>query len=292
MMPTDNSGVYSLPGGYLAVTGENIEASQHNPPLEDIATALTNRLPRNGAAPMTGPLKLTDGTVGSPALQFANAPTNGIYATASGWAVAILGVKVAEFTSSGLLGATPVGAGMDYWGPTAPSGWIFPYGQAVSRTTYAALFAALGTTHGIGDGSTTFNLPDKRSRLSFPKDDMGGSAAARVTTAGGGIDGATLGASGGAQNRTIAKANLPDLTLATSIADPGHSHSASASIQGGLSGVPSGGGAQLGGSTAITVDAATTGITASTHLDGSGVALQTLPPSIVCNYIIFAGVAS
>jgi hypothetical protein len=47
----------------------------------------------------------------------------------------------------------PLGAGMDYWLPTAPnSSFVFPFGQAISRTTYATLFAAMGTTYGAGDG--------------------------------------------------------------------------------------------------------------------------------------------
>lgn len=49
-----------------------------------------------------------------------------------------------------------------YAGSTAPEGYLLCQGQAVSRTTYSALFAVLGTSHGQGDGSTTFNLPDYR----------------------------------------------------------------------------------------------------------------------------------
>ncbi|HCA7333183.1 TPA: tail fiber protein [Klebsiella pneumoniae] len=48
---------------------------------------------------------------------------------------------------------------------TAPSGWLKANGEAVSRTIYAALFEAIGTTFGIGDGSTTFNLPDLRGEF-------------------------------------------------------------------------------------------------------------------------------
>lgn len=48
---------------------------------------------------------------------------------------------------------------------TAPTGWLLCNGQAVSRTTYAALFAAIGTTYGEGNGSTTFNLPDCRNEF-------------------------------------------------------------------------------------------------------------------------------
>jgi len=48
-----------------------------------------------------------------------------------------------------------------------PTGWLECSGSAVSRTTYANLFAAIGTTWGVGDGSTTFNLPDLRGE--FPR---------------------------------------------------------------------------------------------------------------------------
>lgn len=56
----------------------------------------------------------------------------------------------------------PPGAISAYAGASAPEGYLFCKGQAVSRTTYAALFGAIGTTYGAGDGSTTFNVPDLR----------------------------------------------------------------------------------------------------------------------------------
>lgn len=68
----------------------------------------------------------------------------------------------------------------DFGGDTAPTGWLLCDGSAVSRTTYAALFAAVGTKWGVGDGSSTFNLPDLRDRLTIGKGDMGGTAAHRV----------------------------------------------------------------------------------------------------------------
>lgn len=49
-----------------------------------------------------------------------------------------------------------------YGGATAPTGWLLCDGSAISRTTYANLFAVLSTTYGVGDGSTTFNVPDAR----------------------------------------------------------------------------------------------------------------------------------
>lgn len=87
----------------------------------------------------------------------------------------------------------------DFAGTTAPAGSLLCYGQAISRTAYAGLFAALGTVHGAGDGSTTFNLPDLRGRTTAGKDDMGGSSAARLSTY---IASTTLGAAGGSQNQS------------------------------------------------------------------------------------------
>lgn len=90
-----------------------------------------------------------------------------------------------------------VGEVMDYAGPTPPSGWLVCDGSAVSRTTYAALFAAIGTAWGAGDGSTTFNLPDMRGRVGAGRDDMGGTPAGRLTVAGSLLEGITLGNVGG-----------------------------------------------------------------------------------------------
>lgn len=53
---------------------------------------------------------------------------------------------------------------MMFGGAAAPAGWLLCDGAAVSRSTYAGLFAAIGTTWGVGDGSTTFNVPDLRGR--------------------------------------------------------------------------------------------------------------------------------
>jgi Microcystin-dependent protein len=97
----------------------------------------------------------------------------------------------------------PVGVVEAFAGASAPAGWLLCYGQNVSRTAYAALFAVIGTTFGAGDGSTTFTLPDLRGRTIIGKDDMGGAAASRVTAAISGIAGATLGAGGGDQRMQI-----------------------------------------------------------------------------------------
>lgn len=56
-------------------------------------------------------------------------------------------------------GGPPVGSVIDFTGQSAPAGWLPCQGQAISRTTYARLYAVIGTSFGAGDGSTTFNLP-------------------------------------------------------------------------------------------------------------------------------------
>lgn len=60
------------------------------------------------------------------------------------------------------------GSFMSFAGPVIPSGYLDANGQAVSRITFSALFAAIGTTHGSGDGSTTFNLPDAYAFMPTP----------------------------------------------------------------------------------------------------------------------------
>lgn len=112
----------------------------------------------------------------------------------------------------------PIGGMMDYIGSTAPnSAFVLPYGQAISRTTYSALFTLVSTTYGVGDGSTTFNVPDLRGRVVAGKDDMGGSSANRLTDADDGLNGDTLGDTGGGETQTLATANLPAYTPAGSI---------------------------------------------------------------------------
>ena len=77
-------------------------------------------------------------------------------------------------------GSTPSGAVLAFAMTTAPSGWLECNGAAVSRTTYAALFAAIGTVFGVGDGSTTFNLPQLQAEFIRGWDNGRGVDTARV----------------------------------------------------------------------------------------------------------------
>lgn len=176
-------------------------------------------------------------------------------------------------------GGVPVGAGFDYWGSTAPSGYLLCYGQAVSRTTYAKLFAKIGTTHGTGNGSTTFNLPDKRGRVTVGKDDMGGVSANRLTGQTNGIDGDVLGGTGGAETHTLDT---------TQIASHQHFVANSGSTGGALStsnilNID----AALGGNDSYTLNGSATSATlGKSSLTGGGAAHNNVQPSIVANHII------
>ena len=82
--------------------------------------------------------------------------------------------------TSALIETIPSGAVQYFAMNTAPSGWLKANGQAVSRTTYASLFSAIGTTFGSGDGSTTFNVPDLRGEFLRGWDDSRGIDSGRV----------------------------------------------------------------------------------------------------------------
>lgn len=131
-------------------------------------------------------------------------------------------------TPSQLNGAAPVGSGMDWYTSTPPSGWLLCNGQAVSRVTYANLFAVLGTTFGSGDGSSTFNLPNFTDRVpvgaggSYALASTGGSATATGSTnsAGAHTHAGTTTASAGDHNHggsvggtAITQAQLPNITI-------------------------------------------------------------------------------
>ena len=109
-------------------------------------------------------------------------------------------------------GVSP-GSIADFGMDSAPTGWLACYGQAVSRSTYAALYAAIGDTWGAGNGSTTFNLPDLRGRVRAGKDNMGGISADRLTKVGGpsgpGVDGDTMAATGGEESHQLTVGEMP-----------------------------------------------------------------------------------
>lgn len=160
-----------------------------------------------------------------------------------------------------------------YGGATAPSGYLLCDGSAVSRTTYSALYSAIGTAFGVGDGSTTFNVPDLRSRSPIG------------AGTGTGLTNRTLGTTGGNETHTLTQAETPVKSHTHGVTDPGHVHNLLYN-------------ASAGGSNSLTVGAATTaglgglitssttGITIDAASDATATAHDIMNPWTAVNFII------
>lgn len=194
----------------------------------------------------------------------------------------------------------PVGAALewDYGAASIPSWSALQYGQALSRVTFATLnnlASVAGYPHGAGDGSTTFNIADKRGRVSAGKDDMGGAAANRLTAAVSGFNGATLGVAGGAEGVSLSTVTIPSHSHGVAgtpgLSDGTHQHSTNVSnTQGtGLSGSAGGVRGDSGQNYSSSFAASNLLLSAgslSTSSVGSGGAHLNTQPTIIVNKII------
>jgi microcystin-dependent protein len=212
------------------------------------ATTLSSTLGVTGAATLsstlgvTGATSLTTGSISG----VMTAPT----------AAAGTNTQQIATTAFVLANGVPTG-GLVMW-PTssAPSGFLLCTGTAVSRTTYAALFAIVGTTFGAGDGSTTFNLPNYTNRMPY---------------------GTTVGATGG-----TADAVVVSHTHTASVSDPGHSHTFTAFVNGSFGNAGAGVPLFNSGPTST----AFTGIGVTNSTEGVSGTNQNLPPYLGINFII------
>lgn len=176
----------------------------------------------------------------------------------------------------------PLGTLLDYTGTTAPnSNFVLAYGQAISRTTYAAYFAIVSTTYGVGDGVSTFNVIDVRGRVIAGKDDMGGSAASRLTSTYFGASAATIGATGGLESNTLTVGGIP--AHSHGVTDPGHVHQVIRNALYGGGGSHTMDGSAPGADTQPT-NSNTTGI--SINNAGGGAAHANVQPTIVASKIL------
>jgi microcystin-dependent protein len=185
----------------------------------------------------------------------------------------------------------PVGSGAIWYTDVIPSGWLLCNGQAVSRTTYALLFGILGTTWGVGDGATTFNVPDLRGKFPFGKATAGTGSA--IAASFGAIDHVHAGPS-----HTHTYTQVVNHTHPVVITDPTHKHTvATDGAAGVLAPAKTVGGA---GATTMDTSLAATGITAvttnpaggvatgTTDASGTGATTSNNPPGAVVNFIIKA----
>lgn len=160
----------------------------------------------------------------------------------------------------------PVGVIEQYGGATAPEGWLLCDGSAVSRTLYDALFTAIGTNYGAGDGSSTFNLPDLRGRVPV------GYAAS-----GGHTDVSTLGNNDGVAEQYRRPKHRHTVN------DPGHDHAVQQGSGGGVDGTAVGSGARAPQTGTVNDESATTGITIGNDTTNDPL---DAPAYLVVNYII------
>jgi microcystin-dependent protein len=308
-MARNGSGTYTKVNTFVA--GNSITAAGHNQNWDDIATEITNSVAADGQTTLTGPLKAASGSVGAPGVTFASDTDCGLYRIGgNNIGVSVNGAKVLDVATTGLavtgtLAATgvisqagfallPAGVIFPYGGTSAPSGYLLCYGQSLVRADYADLFTAIGTTYGAADG-THFNLPDLRGRVPAGKDDMGGSSANRLTNADDGLNGDTLGATGGGETQTLVTGNLPAYTPAGAITGSA-TGSVNIPYNGGI-GFTAGGGVvayqrsnpNANDAASVSINISSVGFTGIAQ-GGTSTAFGVVQPTIILNYIIFAGV--
>lgn len=120
--------------------------------------------------------------------------------------------NIQESSSAGVQ-TTPAGLISDFGGLVAPDGWLLCDGTNVSRTTYSALFAVIGTLYGVGDGSSTFGLPDTVGRATVG---FGAGGHTDVATVGNN-DGVTLASRRPKHKHTVVQATITVATGYTGI---------------------------------------------------------------------------
>lgn len=238
----ENTQVEPLEPGYIWIgaTGGGVMTAllEENPDVSTLRSELANNSPGTDGARLVGYYDASSGGLGATTVEAFLANLNNYINTNF----------PQQFLTSGMM--------IDYAGTSAPTGFLLCDGSAVSRATYANLFTAIGTTWGVGDGSTTFNVPDFRRRVAVGS---GGS--------GSGTLGNATGNTGGEETHTMLEAELAAHVHA--FGNPGNQFIGTGT-----------GGNSYGGATF------TSGVNPNTASTGSSTPFNVMQPSAVVTKII------
>lgn len=205
-------------------------------------------------------------------------------------AIAVSSVTLTRLATEVAERLVPAGAVVPYAGDVIPNGYLYCDGAAVSRTAFSALFTAIGTKHGQGDASTTFNVPDYRGRFLRGFDNgtaRDPDAASRTAMASGGVTGDAVGSIQGGS--TALPVVTPfNVAATTSGQSQNHSHTVTTTNFAG-----NGGNGKVAGSSGNTGDI-TPGGTSGTNVDhthsfsadATGGDLETRPVNANVRYLI------
>ena len=222
---------------------------------------ISGNLTVGGNQAVTGTLAVTGTSTFTGSAAFSGVPTAPTAASGTNTTQ----IATTAFVSSAAGAAVPTGTLSMWPTATAPSGYLLCNGAAVSRTTYAGLFAVVGITFGAGDTTTTFNLPDYRDRMPI------GAGTTYVAASTGGS----------------ANAIVVSHTHAATVTDPGHFHTMGG-VNGNFSSGPLAAMNSSPGDTRNSTSTITTGISVSNSTAGSSGTNANLPPYLGIYFIIKA----
>jgi len=282
-------GLRRVSAGVMAITVGGVDVVTISGSSFSLAAALSNSIVAPGTETETAAIRAPTGWYleygqaiarsGDPALLAAI--TEGFTANTNG--TTTLSNVSKDLRNLGLEGATLEGVGI-FTGATIVSIAATSIVMSAAATNTATGGAVTAFPYGNGDGSTTFTLPDARGTVAAGRDNMGGTAASKLTTAGSGVNGLQLNTVAGAQNITLDVTQIPAHTHANSLNDPGHFHSSpTGTVQLTQSGNNVNQPYALGGSN---TGSATTGITITNASAGGGLAHGNVQPTRIRNVII------
>lgn len=295
-MPRNGSGSFSLAEPAF-IPNTAISSAAMNSDLSDIGSALTGSLARDGQGGMTAVLPLAN--LG---FTYLNDPNTGMRRTAAdAQAISCGAIDVIEMTTTtvnipvaftvGGAPLLPIGMGSLWFGTAAPSKWVIANGQTLLRASYPDLWTfaqaeiALGNTlFTNGNGTTTFTVADLTGRIPAGRE----AVATRLTSTYFGGNSTILGAPGGLESNTLTAGQLA--THSHGVTDPGHTHLETGSPAGGASNnvfIPNNGTSGVPQTSVNSTTSNTTGITINNT--GSGTPHNNVQPTIIVNYIIYAG---